>query len=87
MNADGFIRRLPDYDWSMGFFQPLQSSFGYPLRVEQMHSKIGKLDVQCDFPLAWLPIWSNANTFSFEPYFHSILKPGLETSWAIRYIF
>jgi hypothetical protein len=87
MDEEGFIHRIPEYDWNKGFFQPLQSSFGYPLHVEQKHPKLATIGIDCDFPLAWLPIWGNACTFSFEPYFHTVLQSGTKTSWAIRYRF
>ncbi len=87
LDADGFIHRREDYDWNKGFFQPLQLSFGYPVRVEQKHPKLGTLEVFCDFPLAWMPIWGNVRTFSFEPYYHNALEPGASASWAIRYCF
>ncbi|HAO99036.1 MAG TPA: hypothetical protein DCQ83_03210 [Fibrobacteres bacterium] len=87
LNADGFIQRKAGYDWSKGFFQPLQLSFGYPLRIDQNHPLLGRVEVHCDFPLAWMPVWGNANTFSFEPYFHTVLEPGMSTAWSIRYQF
>jgi len=87
LQEDGFVRRNPGYDWGKGFFQPLQLSFGYPVRIEQKHPKLGTLEVQCDFPVASLPIWGNARTFSFEPYYHTLLEPGTVASWSIRYCF
>jgi len=87
LDEDGFVRRNPNYDWDKGFFQPVQLSFGYPLRVEQKHPKLGTLEVVCDFPVASLPIWGNARTFSFEPYYHTLLEPGATASWSIFYRF
>ena len=86
-DADNFLRRRTGYDWSKGFFQPLQFSFGHPLVVEQLHPKIGTVKVSCDFPLAWLPVWGNARTFSFEPYYHTVVEPGARTAWSIRTLF
>jgi hypothetical protein len=43
--------------------------------------------VECDFPLARLPVWGNARTTSFEPYFAMELPPGGAAVWAIRYGF
>ena len=87
MDTEGFVKRKSGYDWSKGFFQPLQLSFGFPVRVEQQHPKLGTVNVSCDFPLAWLPIWGNVRTFSFEPYYHTNLEQGMKTAWSIRYKF
>ena len=87
LDAENFVRRRPEYPWEKWFYQPLQLSYGHPVRIEQRHPKIGTVDVSCDFPLAWMPIWGNANTFSFEPYLHTSVEPGASASWAIRYGF
>jgi hypothetical protein len=87
LRPDGFIQRRAGCNWSQGFYQPLQLCFGYPVQVEQKLPKAGSVDVFCDFPLAWMPIWGNARAFSFEPCFHTVLEPGASASWAIRYRF
>jgi hypothetical protein len=87
MDAEGFLRRRPDFDWSRGFFQPLQFPLGHPLRAEMEHAKTGTLALHCDFPLAAMPVWGNANAFSIEPYFHTVLTPGASASWSVHYHF
>jgi hypothetical protein len=87
LDPEGFVRRKDFDGWAKGFFQPLQLSFGYPVGVEQKHPTLGSLEIFCDFPLAGMPIWGNARTFSFEPYYHNLLEPGAGGAWALRYRF
>ncbi|HEX2613784.1 MAG TPA: hypothetical protein VHO02_09335 [Fibrobacteria bacterium] len=88
--ADGVIRRAANYAWEKGFFQPLEAEWDKPLKAEVAHPLLpfqGPVRVECDFPLARLPIWGNARTTSFEPYFATELLPGAAVTWAIRYGF
>lgn len=87
----GFVRRQPGYAWEKGFFQPLEfdavAAGTFPFRVQQWHPRAGLLEVECGFPLAWLPIWGNARAFSFEPFHETRIEPGAEASWSVRYHF
>ena len=90
-DRDGFVLRNPSYPWQDGFYQPLDMNFEStqkdPLRVRQCHPVRGMLEVECDFPLAKLPLWGNAHTFSFEPFYDTRLTPGASAVWSIRYHF
>lgn len=83
----GRIFRDPGYDWKSGCYQLLDIPFGAPLTIHQSHPLLGEAAIECRFPVAWLPLWGNANTVSFEPYFHTVLRPGNQTEWSIRYRF
>ena len=83
---DGAILRAAGYDWSRGHYLPL-SGHGQPLNVEQFHPATGTVRVQCRFPLAKLPLWGNARTFSFEPYHETVVEPGTHVSWEMEYGF
>lgn len=85
--SDGTLWRNPGYPWDQGFYQPLGMEFGKPLRVEQFHPVAGTVVVECDWPLAWLPVWGNARAFSFEPYHVLALRPDSTATWSIRYTF
>jgi len=90
-DRDGFFRRNPDYAWEKGFYQPLEMDFSSaqknPFRAYQWHPLIGIIEIECDFPLAKLPLWGNARTFSFEPFYDTHLLPGAAAIWSIRYQF
>ncbi len=87
LDPDDFLVRDPGYKWEKGFYQPLEAALGKPLRVEQLHAVAETIRVECDWPLAWLPVWGNARAFSFEPYHDVVLEPGTATAWTIRYAF
>ncbi|MEO7424699.1 MAG: hypothetical protein ABI036_05890 [Fibrobacteria bacterium] len=86
-NASGGIERNPEHDWKAGCFQLLNLPFGAPADITVRHPGLGQVKVECKFPVAWMPLWANANTFSFEPYYHTVLHPGNHTEWSIRYGF
>jgi hypothetical protein len=87
LGDDGLLKRKPDFSWEKGWFQPLQLCFGFPIRAEQKHPLLGRIQVICDFPVARLPIWGNDRTSSFEPYFHDVLEPGASARWSMEYRF
>jgi hypothetical protein len=84
-NDRGWIERKAGHDWKQGCYQLVQIPFGYPLTAEVRHPKLGGIKVEADFPLTFLPIWANENTFSFEPYLQTQVLPGISYSWAMRY--
>jgi len=88
LNPDGFITRKPDHDWPIGWYQPLTyERAGDALTVLQRHPLVGHVTAETDFLPAFLPIWGNQVTFSFEPFFEKVLEPGEEAAWSIAYHF
>jgi hypothetical protein len=88
LNADNFICRKPGADLDRGHFQALEyTRAGNSMTIEARHPLVGTVTVVSDFMPDWLPIWSNARTFSFEPYFIRELTSGEAAAWAISYRF
>lgn len=88
MNSDGYVFRKPDHDWNRGWYQVMEyDKSGSSLTVIQKHTIIDQVIVKTDFMPGFLPIWGNANTFSFEPYFIRELTEGEKASWSIEYNF
>ncbi|HRW08150.1 MAG TPA: hypothetical protein P5121_23770 [Caldilineaceae bacterium] len=88
INDDQFICQKPDYSWPRGFYQAL--TYEKPtggITITQKHPTVGAVITTTDFAPDYLPVWSNANTFSFEPYFAAQLAQGEATAWRISYQF
>lgn len=87
-NAEGFICRKPEFDWSRGgHYQPLEILQASPLEIVEMHPRCGQVITTTDFAPGFFPIWGNSRTFSFEPYFTRELHPGQSAEWTIAYRF
>jgi hypothetical protein len=84
---NGFIgqKNLP---WDgKGYFQVIDIPKDRPVTFLQKHPKLGLIAATIDYAPVWMPIWGNANTFSFEPYYEKALNPGDETAWSMTYDF
>ena len=88
-NAEGFVCRKTDFDWSRGgYYQPFHPSGSEGgMTIVQKHPKVGEVVTRTDFAPGFLPIWGNARTFSFEPYFIRTLEQGQSAEWSISYQF
>jgi hypothetical protein len=85
VNASGFVERRLDHDWTKGCYVVPRVALGGELAVEQKHPGLGSVEVSCRFPLAWLAVWGNDRTVSFEPYHQTLLAPGNRSVWGIEY--
>ncbi len=83
--ASGFVRQK-NLPWNRpGHFQVLEVPKGAPIAFLQKHPKLGLIAAACSYAPAWMPIWGNKYTFSFEPYFEQLVPPGGEARWSIAY--
>ncbi len=88
INEQGFICQRAEHDWQRGFYQGLDyTKPDHGITITQKHPHVGEVTTTTDFAPDYLPIWSNANTFSFEPYFDAKLTQGEVAAWCIRYRF
>jgi hypothetical protein len=86
-NDRGFIERKLAPDWKRGCYVVPRTTLGGELQVTQRHPTLGSLSVKCRFPLAWLALWGNDKTVSFEPFHATALTPGATSTWGIEYRF
>ncbi len=82
----GFICRRTKI-WDTDHYQALNHEAHSGLYVLQRHPKLGLIAGACSYIPAFLPIWGNERTFSWEPYLECTIAPGQEKSWHIDYIF
>lgn len=88
LNEEGFVARKPDHDWVKGWYQPVEYTLTDQLLViEQKHDKVGLVTAAFDYTPAFLPIWGNDHTFSFEPYYEQQFSPGEGAAWSVAYQF
>jgi hypothetical protein len=87
LNQDSYLTMSKDYPWNKGHYRPLEMDWGKVVKVKQLHPLIDHVDVSLEFPLAWMPVWANAATNSFEPYLSSAVEEGASKDWKIEYLF
>jgi len=88
INDQGFICQHSAHDWARGYYQALDyTKPAGGITITQKHAGVGEIITTTDFAPDYLPVWSNANTFSFEPYFDAKLSQGEAAAWRISYTF
>jgi len=88
LRDSGFVQMKLDPPWDRrGHFQMLEFTRPEKLLVLQKHPKLGLVAATCSFAPAFMPIWGNCNTFSFEPFYELTLGLGQEAQWSITYDF
>ena len=86
-DADGCVARRAGSDWSRGHYLLPRVSLGGELVVDACHPVLRGVRVECQFPLGGLALWGNERTWSFEPFFQTIVAPRATARWAVRYTF
>lgn len=87
INDEGFICQKAEYEWAKGYYQALDFEATDGISVIEKHPTVGEVITTTDFAPDFLPVWSNANTLSFEPYFDAQLGKGESAAWRISYQF
>jgi len=83
---NGFITRKR-WPWTDGYFLPVDHQAQTALVVLQKHPLLGLVAGSCSYVPAFMPIWGNHTTFSWEPFFERTLGPGQGASWWVDYDF
>jgi hypothetical protein len=86
-NKTGLLAIRPEFDYSKSSYTLLDIPSGQEITVEQIHPDAGKVTISTDFPVAKMPVWTNKNTFSFEPYFQTVITNSELIFWSIKYTF
>lgn len=85
--SDGVLKIQPSFDYSKSSFTLLDIPSDSTISIDQFHPSIGRVTVSTDFPVSKMPVWTNKNTFSFEPYFQPCIEENQQKTWMIRYHF
>jgi hypothetical protein len=83
----GKLRIKAEHPLERDVFQILDLEAGKPLTLTVLHPITGTVRIECPFPVAWLPVWFNENTFSPEPFLEVNVKPSVIRDWEISYTF
>ncbi len=87
MNSEKYLTTHPNYPWERGCFLPLTAKWDAPILIKMRHPKLPEVKVDCRFPLAALPVWSNDKSYSLEPYYAAEVAAQAKTEWSIAYSF
>jgi hypothetical protein len=88
LREDGFFARKTSHDWKKGCFVALEyEPDGTGLTITQKHSLLGEVTSVTDYDPAFLPIWGNHRTFSFEPFIEREIPLGGVAQWSVEYQF
>ncbi len=87
LDKDGYLAMRKEYPWKKGLYCPLKMDGEGPMIIRQLHPVLPELEVQLCFPVSSMPVWANANTYSFEPYLDTILDPESKKEWSIEFRF
>jgi hypothetical protein len=83
---NGFIARA-DGPWTEGRYLALDHDAQAPLALVQRHPTLGLVSAATSYVPAFFPLWGNAITFSWEPFFERTVAPGQRVSWWVDYSF
>ena len=86
-DGEGYVTRRAGSAWSRGHYVLPRVALGGELVVVACHPALGRVRCECRFPLGGLALWGNEQTWSFEPFFQTVVAAGAEARWAIVYTF
>jgi hypothetical protein len=83
---NGYVTRKA-WPWTTGYFLSVDHAAQANLVVQQRHPLLGLVSATCSYVPAFMPIWGNHATFSWEPFYERTLGPGQSAQWWIDYDF
>ena len=88
LSENGFLV-IKDLPWTgtRNHLQLLGLAGDRPVSFLQKHPVTSLASAVCDYVPSRLPVWGNAHTFSFEPFYERNLSPQEEARWSITYDF
>jgi hypothetical protein len=86
LGENGWVTRQR-WPWKDGYFLPVDHQAQAPLTVLQKHPVLGLVAATCSYVPAFMPIWGNHTTFSWEPFFERTIGPGQAVEWWVDYDF
>lgn len=85
--ADGRIKIAPPADQTVPLNVGAVAEDEEDTTLRIAHYLLGEIEIDCGFPVAKIPLWCNANSFSPEPYLLDELEPNENAQWEISYSF
>ena len=73
---NGYITRKA-WPWTTGYLLPVDHAAQTNLVVQQRHPLLGLVAATCSYVPAFMPIWGNRATFSWEPFYERTLGPKI----------
>jgi hypothetical protein len=88
LQKSGWVAIKPGSTWDrVGNFQEMTFTPGERLVTLVRHQTVGLLAVSYSYTPAYLPVWGNKHTFSFEAYLAETIAAGSKSTWSITYDF
>ncbi|MBN1601603.1 MAG: hypothetical protein JW915_08345 [Chitinispirillaceae bacterium] len=84
---NGELAIRPSFDYTKSSFTLLDIPPDNKFTINQFHPDTGNIFISTDFPVSKMPVWTNQNTFSFEPYFQPVLRNSEKVIWSMIYQF
>ncbi len=87
LTSSGCVELSSGYDWARGLYLPLLLEHPVLFEARQFHPLVHSVSMRCDYLSAFVPLWANHRTLSFEPYLEKQAGACERLSWRVEYSF